>query len=210
MRVLYFDTETTGLRPEGAWENGTLHPGQICQLAYLIWQDGQVTARNYYFAVEYIEPGASAVTGLTVDKVLELSQGKLFGDYASEIVEDFEAADVIVAHNLSFDERFMSAEMQRCGFWFNAGSKGFCSMKGMTDVLRIPGVRCRYKWPSLAELAAFYNVTDADVATYTLRWFGVQKDAHDARHDSVKMFLALARAAKTVPAVAQRLGLNDR
>ena len=208
MRVLYFDTETTGLRPEGSWHDGILSPGQICQLAYLVWEDGVVRPFDHYFEVGYIEPSATAVTGLTVEIVRDLAQGKVFCDYAESIAADFAAADVVVAHNLYFDESFMRAEMARLGMRFFLGDKGFCSMRSMTEVLRLPGRHGPYKWPSLAELAAYYGVTDQDVADNMHELFGTEKAAHDARHDTVKMYLALSRAAQSVPFVAHRLGYD--
>ena len=54
--ILYFDTETTGLRP-----------GRIIQLAYIIDYGDTIKAKNFYFNVPYIEPGASMVHGITLE-----------------------------------------------------------------------------------------------------------------------------------------------
>ena len=48
--VLYFDTETTGLRP-----------GRICQLSYVMRTKESVQAKNMFFSVGYVEPSAAAV-----------------------------------------------------------------------------------------------------------------------------------------------------
>lgn len=45
-RLLIFDTETTGFSS-----------GNICQLSYLIVDNGKLIPGNYYFKVDYIEPG---------------------------------------------------------------------------------------------------------------------------------------------------------
>ena len=56
--ILYFDTETTGVRP-----------GQICQLSYIIQDTSGVSAKNFFFSVDYVEQGASAVHGFSVQKL---------------------------------------------------------------------------------------------------------------------------------------------
>ena len=196
MKALYFDTETTGLRTDGFLLDGTVYPGKICQLAYIIDEDGVLTPKNYYFAVDAIEPGASRVTGLTVPIVRALSEGRVFADYADEIWQDFAVADVLVAHNLAFDERFLEVEFRRVGISFEVGDKGFCTMRRFAPVLKLRGRGAFYKMPSLEELAAFYGVTMADIMDMLRRLFHVEKDAHDARHDIVKMYLALDSACR--------------
>ena len=52
MKALYFDTETTGLRSDGFILGGNVYPGKICQLAYIMDEDGVLTPKNFYFAVE--------------------------------------------------------------------------------------------------------------------------------------------------------------
>ena len=208
MRVLYFDTETTGLHPDGIDVDGVCYPGQVCQLAYLLCEGDSVTPYNYYFSVQYIEPAASAITGLTVPGVYRLSGGRVFADDAPTIARHFAWADVVVAHNLYFDQRFMANEFLRVGMPFDLADRGFCSMRALTPVLCLPGTRSRYKWPSLAELAAYFGVQDADVQLQMQKFYGRQCQAHDARFDTVKMYLALQKAAH-IPIVAQRLGLTQ-
>ena len=76
MRKLIFDTETTGLNPYG---------NQIAQLSYLMIDDNYEvkTAKNFYFAVDYVEAGASEVNGLTKKVLDELSEGKKFKDFSN-------------------------------------------------------------------------------------------------------------------------------
>jgi len=58
--LLVFDTEATDLEP-----------GQICQLAYLLEQDGEITARNYFFSVDDMSPGAQEVHGFSKEMLEE-------------------------------------------------------------------------------------------------------------------------------------------
>ena len=90
--IIYFDTETTGL-----------YPGRIIQLSYVLEDGESVKGKNFYFFVEWIDPSATKVHGITVEKLAELSKGKTFSDYADEIYEDFKNASLVVAHNVRFD-----------------------------------------------------------------------------------------------------------
>lgn len=206
MNVLYFDTETTGLRADYVVVDGNVYPGKICQLAYLINNDGQIRCKNFYFTVQAIDPAASAVTGLTVPLLQQLSQGREFADDIEEIAADFAGADLLVAHNLLFDERFMRAEFARLGYCFEVGNRGRCTMRTFAPVLQLPSVRAQFKYPSLQEFATAYGVDNAMVMRYMAQWFDVQKEAHDARHDVVKMYLAVQHACQAVPAMAPYFG----
>lgn len=79
-------------------------------MAYTVCDGEDVKAKNFFFKVNYVEPSASQVTGLTTEILDVLSEGKVFGDYADEIHRDFACADYIVAHNISFDKKFMEAD----------------------------------------------------------------------------------------------------
>ena len=56
MKIIVFDTEATDLTP-----------GQICQLSYLIVEDGQVTGKNMFFAVDERSEGAYEVHGRSME-----------------------------------------------------------------------------------------------------------------------------------------------
>ena len=206
MKAIYFDTETTGLRADGFLLNGVVYPGKICQLAYIMDEDGVLSPKNFFFAVEAIDPDASRVNGLTVPLLLELSSGAVFSDYADEIWQDFASADVLVAHNLAFDERFMRTEFQRLGMSFEVGDKGFCTMRRFAPVLKLPGRGRFYKMPSLAEFATFEGVTDLDIMSMMDDLYHTRKAAHDARHDIVKMYLALDNACRRDLCLASAFG----
>lgn len=203
MKIIYFDTETTGLSP--LMNIFTGYNGQICQLAYLICDGESVVAKNFFFKVDYVEPSSSVITGLTVEVLDELSQGKVFGDYADVIHDDFAEADFIVAHNFMFDKKFMDAEFERLGMTFDYNN-WVCSMRTTTNYLKIPGRRTLYKMPSLLELANFFGVEDDEVIKIAKRLFNSNSLAHDARFDSVKLMLAVERAKKECPSL---MVLND-
>ena len=206
MKILYFDTETTGLSPRGGVAFGQPYLGHICQLTYVMEEGAETVAKNYFFAVDYVEPGASAVNGLNARLLYTLSGGREFSDDFDAIQADFSQADVVVAHNLAFDTKFMQAEYERLSREFIV-KRGFCSMKGSADYLRIPSARFagRYKLPSLAELAQGFGVDEAEVHRVTTELFGNDAGAHDARYDTVKLMLACRKGREVCPQMQEAL-----
>lgn len=178
--IIYFDTETTGY-----------FPGNICQLSYVMQSADGVAARNYFFSVDKIDYGAYMVHGFSVEKLRVLSGGKVFRDFADEIERDFNAADIVVAHNSAFDTAFMRAEFERLNKVFSV-KKEFCSMKKSLPVCKLPKNRGNgYKYPKLSELCEFFGISEYDVAEKTAELFDVQACFHDARFDTTALFLAM-------------------
>ena len=201
MRIVYFDTETTGLSPMMNLFTG--YEGQICQLAYAICDGDETVAKNFFFRVNYVEPSASQITGLTVELLNVLSEGKVFADYADEIHEDFASADFIVSHNFSFDKKFMEAEFTRLDMNFDY-KRSICSMRSTVDYLKLPGRRGNmYKLPSLQELGSFFGISDYEVIETAKRLYNSSSVAHDARFDTVKLMLAVEVAKKECPALLE-------
>ena len=178
--ILYFDTETSGLRP-----------GQICQLSYIMQDGDNLSARNIFFSVDYVECGAYAVHGFSKQRLDILSNGKKFKDFIDVIENDFKRADVVVAHNLSFDAMFMRAEFERLNRVFKANGE-FCSMKISTPLCKIKKASgCGYKYPKLNELCAFLGVEDYKILSVAQKIFGAKCGYHDARFDTTALLLAV-------------------
>ncbi len=181
--VIYLDTETTGLRP-----------GKICQLSYVLEDAFGIKAKNFYFKVDYIEPSASAVHGLTKEKLLILSNGRTFKDNAFEIYSDFSNAGLIISHNTSFDFSFLREEFDCVGVLFNPVNS-FCSMKSAVSVCRLKRTNSNgYKYPKLSELTAFLGITDKEILLTTQTIFGSKCGYHDARFDTTAVYLACLKA----------------
>lgn len=183
MNILIFDTETTGLY---TCEN------QIAQLSYVVVDENYNIdiAKNFYFAVEDVEEGASEVTGLTKEILEELSEGKKFEDYAEEIYQDFLKSDVLVAHNLSFDLGFIKMEFERLGYDADAlveGKERRCTMYRYTDILQIPHYYYGYKFPKLEEVVNYLGVSPVILEEKTMDIFNVKDEVgyHDSRYDVV-------------------------
>ena len=183
--ILYFDTETTGL-----------HPGQICQLSYIMQTGDNLLSRNFFFKVDNVEYSAFMVHGFSVDRLEKLSGGKTFSNYIDIIEKDFLSADVVVSHNFAFDNMFMRAEFERLNKDFFV-KREFCSMKKSTPLCQLKRKTGEgYKYPKLSELCSFLGISDAEILNASEEIFGAKTGFHDARFDTTALCLAVNRAVK--------------
>ena len=184
MTTIIFDTEATDLTP-----------GQICQLSALIVRDGQVEGRNWYFSVDEMGEGAFEVHGLSMEAVLELSGGLYFEDVAQELFSLFSQADLLVGHNVAFDDSYLRHEFTRCGLKLKR-INSFCTMNYATGIMNMQRkVQIgRPKPPKLEELCAWYGIDEAMIVEASARWFGGGSDKHDARYDTAATYLCLKAA----------------
>ena len=190
--ILFFDTETTGLMP-----------GRIIQLSYIMQDRKGVTAKNFFFYVDYVEPSAVAVHGFTPEKLYALSDGRTFSCDIDEIYDDFLRADLVVAHNFAFDLKFMIAEFlyEQRQFRYR---ESLCTMKQFTDVMCLPRASHRgYKYPKLSELAEYFDVYPYDASRKAIELFGDTGASHDARFDTATLYLSFNAAADEL------LGINE-
>lgn len=180
MKKVFLDTETSGLAP-----------GQIGQLAYIEeTDDGIITGKNYFFDIDYVTRGAEEVTGRNVDFYKQSSNGKKFGDFSEELLSVFNGA-TLIAHNLKFDENFISAEFWRLGIVFKPTDR-FDTMTYFSNVCKLPGrVSGQYKDPKLVELVDYFNINTKMIEKYATQLFGIDtSNFHDAMYDTTAMFVA--------------------
>lgn len=184
VRMAVFDTEATDLVP-----------GQICQLAYLLIDDGQVEGRNYFFSVDEMSEGALEVHGLSMEMLSELSGGRYFEDDAKEILNDFNHCSLLVGHNVAADERYLRVEIERAGLKLKKVNT-FCTMNFASGIMNMQRkvVTGRPKPPKLSELAEFYLITQEQVEEKLETWFSCKGALHDARFDTVMTYLCLLAA----------------
>lgn len=166
MRILFFDTETSGLDPQ--WN-------VILQLSYqIVDSDSWATLKsvNHYFSwpenKARVTYGAIEVNGLTE----EFLAGKKLSDRKNaleEFVKDKDSCELLVAHNLEFDKKFIIASCREEGVKFaNSGwSKSYDTMKRTTNFCQIPKDWGNgYKWPKLTELADCLGVDYSKIALH--------------------------------------------
>ncbi len=134
------DTETTGVRAQA---------DRIIEVAAVRVRGGEIVER---FS-QLIDPGCAIPTRIT--RITGITTGMVFGKpRAADVMPwltEFLADDIFVAHNLSFDQRFIAAELARCGqaSW---NCQSLCTLRLARRLLR--GLRSK----SLASIADFYGI----------------------------------------------------
>ncbi len=184
--ILFFDTETTGL-----------YPGRIIQLSYIMTDGENTVAKNFFFAVSYIEPSAQAVHGFSVEKLAILSGGNTCSCDIDEIYDDFLSADLIVAHNAKFDIGFLIAEFNYQDRIFRY-RESFDTMKAFTPIMKMERSNHKgYKYPKLSELCEFLDIYPYDITRKSIELFGSgEVSGHDARFDTTALMLCFFEGAK--------------
>lgn len=166
MKILVFDTETSGLNPQ--WN-------VILQLSYQIVETdtwASIKTVNHYFAwpeeKSRVSPDAIRVNGLTKE-VLEGKQLSNRKAALEEFVADKDACELLVAHNLEFDKNFIIASCREEGVKYASGgwSKSYDTMKRMTSYCQIPkDWGSGYKWPKLTELADCLYINYSNISLH--------------------------------------------
>ena len=167
MKVLVFDTETTGLPVD---QNAPLKDSAkwpyIVQLSFMVFDTESKEILEYSdsiiqlnpailitpesIAIHQITPERCQTEGIPIQQALD--------HFAASIFE----ADVIVAHNIIFDKRMLMVEMHRnkmknCLYRNNMPIPEYCTMKRTIDLCKLPAVNKKTgeiynKYPTLSEL----------------------------------------------------------
>ncbi len=152
---LFFDTETTGF--PARWNAPCSDTENWPRLVQIAWVRCDADGRRLDSESHLVRPlgfsipkDAERVHGISTARAL------LEGDALGEVLDAFAAAlaasDVVVAHNIDFDECVVAAEFTREGMATELQRKPkVCTMKASTEYCRLPG-RSGYKYPSLSEL----------------------------------------------------------
>lgn len=104
MRIIIFDTETTGLSP--AKGHRVIEVGAVEMI------NRRLTGKTFHYYLHpdrEIDPGAQAVHGITLDFLADKPR---FHEIAKELVAFFEDAAWVI-HNAPFDLGFMDAEFRK-------------------------------------------------------------------------------------------------
>lgn len=166
MRILVFDTETSGLNPQ--WN-------VILQLSYQIVDSDSWTTQktvNHYFSwpenKARVTQEAINVNGLTE----EVLSGKKLSNRKTaleEFVVDKDSCDLLVAHNLEFDKNFIVASCREEGVKYASSgwSQSYDTMKRTTNYCQIPKDWGNgYKWPQLTELADCLGIDYSNISLH--------------------------------------------
>lgn len=181
--AVFFDTETSDMVQ---WKAGAGAPGQphIMQLGAIL-QD--IDTRRVMMELNLIlklPPGViPSQRAIEVHKITP-DMCEKFGVYPATALKLFqvmlEKAEIVVAHNMSFDSLVYEAAVLRDQFLNMApfrNCRPFCTMHNSTNLCRIPNPKFprEYKWPTLKEAYAHFfpgtpwNEDGAHDAMYDVR-----------------------------------------
>lgn len=195
MKILYFDTETTGTNP-------AIH--EITQFAGIVEIDG-IVKEEFNFRCQptrwdKIDPGAIATTGVTIEELKTFEEPKemlkkiinLFGKYIpkySKLPDKFYPA----GHNVTFDLQFFDAFVrQHGGFdlqkWGSVTWQNWRALDSrvLANFLISDGVHLRRSYGELPDLK---------LGTLC-EYFSIPIDAHDALSDirATRLLMAALRS----------------
>ncbi|WP_411680264.1 3'-5' exonuclease [Clostridium thailandense] len=191
MKKIFIDTETT-----------SLEPGEILQLTYCVCDINDLGeekvsfAKNFFFAVDYIDPSAEAVHGFDVKTLKLLSNGQRFKNVASEVADDFREG-IFIAHNVKFDQKFVRAEFDRLDYSNWSPKQFFCTMEFFKSIVKSTTKTGRLKNPRLEETMTFLGINKNTVLKGARKLFSCGTvDFHDARYDVAALVSCYYRAQK--------------
>ena len=167
MKVLIFDTETTGLpktrnTQRGRWWKNFPYIVQMSWIVYDADQSKFLDIQDFIVRLPDgigITPKSTSIHGITNERMRR--EGVSIHTVITFFKTALEACDVICGHNLEFDYNMVRAELQRNGYinFFDVlkRKKMYCTMKETVDLCKISAVRKwtgehYLKYPRLSEL----------------------------------------------------------
>lgn len=170
---LFFDTETTGLPKDWKAPLSKLDNWpRMVQLAYMLYdkEGNKLQEADLIIKPEgYTIPKEAAdVHGITTD--IANQKGIPLELALASFYEAAQTAEVLVAHNMAFDEMIVGAELLRKNKHnIIPIKKRICTMQSTVNFCKIPS-KYGFKWPKLTEL--HYKLFETDF-----------EDAHNAYVD---------------------------
>ena len=168
MKVLVFDTETTGLQEKGASIYDKSKWPYIIQLSYILYDISNNTTliKNNYIKIDEsvaISPESFAIHNISRE-ILD-RQGINIVDALKDFNEYLKSCDIVVGHNISFDKRLIFVECFRHNVtqYFTefkhyqmTHKPEFCTMKNTVEFCKLERLsktnQVYNKHPKLSEL----------------------------------------------------------
>jgi DNA polymerase-3 subunit epsilon len=166
MKVIVFDTETTGLPTE---RNPSIFDFEkwpyIVQLSYVVYDTNKKCILENFDNIIRLHDNidipevTSKIHGIT--KEISNSVGVNIVSVLTKFNKDLQEADIVVGHNISFDKRLVMVECMRNkieqSFNFRNNKKPeYCTMKNSIDICKIEKISANgekyFKYPRLNEL----------------------------------------------------------
>ncbi len=152
---LFFDTETTGLPKNWKAPVSDLNNWpRLVQLAWLVYDTAgnEISSGDCIIKPEgfTIPLDSSKIHGISTEKAIK--EGQNLQTVLKEFEKLINQAKYLVAHNISFDEKIVGAELLRNNMPNSIPAKNkICTMEKSTNFCAIDGPY-GYKWPKLSEL----------------------------------------------------------
>lgn len=154
VRLLFFDTETTGLpsRDKKIRKDPLSWP-RLIEIGWVLTSDdGRILEKksNLIIPESFVVPeAATLIHGITTEEAQK--NGIPLSDALLEFCQTIHTADIIIAHNLSYDIRIIITELIRKQSRSQLPViSGICTMKSSAAFCAIPGKFGKgFKWPSL-------------------------------------------------------------
>lgn len=175
MKIIVFDTETTGLPKTRVLTTGLVNLWPyIVQLSYLIYDVNEkelVKIRDFIIKIPYnieISQESTKLHGITND--ISYSQGTNIENIIEEFMKDLNECDYIIGHNIEFDVNMIKAELIRLNMsidrnmnlyynyleFMTTCKKFYCTMQESVDLCAIKQTNKQgkeyFKYPKLIEL----------------------------------------------------------
>ena len=155
MKLLIFDTETTGLpQSRNPAVDGPNNWPHLVSISWVVL-DSTINkiekVRNYVIKpIDWDIPVEStAIHGITHDEAVR------YGSDLSSVITEFmsEERDVMVAHNIDFDINVLTnAILWDLQLPYPVYPRQLCTMKLTKNICKLPGTFGRYKFPKLKEV----------------------------------------------------------
>lgn len=153
MKLLIFDTETTGLpksrEPAIRGPNNWPH---LVSIAWIVVENDKILKSDYHIIKPNwnIPEDSTKIHGITNEKAN--SSGEPLGEVMNKFFA--EEHDVLVAHNMNFDYNVLvNAVIWDSGMKYPLFKRRFCTMDSMTTTMKMPAANGRgFKPPKLTEL----------------------------------------------------------
>jgi DNA polymerase III epsilon subunit-like protein len=184
MRITVFDTETTGLPKR---EAPLSEQPYVIQFASQTFEYDPATRRfqevgRYSQLIKPPVPIPEESTRICRISDQSVINSPAFREVAPRIIEIFAGSDLVVAHNLSFDQEMLGYELERNGFSPNIYPAGlYDTLEGTRSLCKLPGKNGNYKAPRLMELHQF-----------------LLNESFEEAHDAAKDVEALARCLRVL------------
>jgi DNA polymerase III epsilon subunit-like protein len=186
MKVLIFDTETTGLPKNQKAEPSIMNIDDwpyIVQLSWILYDTDTCNliseSDNIIKLENNVEISEESINIHKITKQICKTKGVYLSDVLQKFMKNFQICDLCVAHNMQFDNKILIVEMIRnllnhkkdeTGFnsklvmWqtFSNSKKMFCTMQETVDLCNIKAISSKFggkeyvKFPTLGELHEYY------------------------------------------------------